>query len=287
MQRASRPEWGKWGLIGFSDVHAQALKTNFVLSVCHAIKAKNMHSSCVLTQWDESKEETIGLKWTIWRETRFSWQLIQTDGFAHLAAKMRRLQTFDPHERALSACAKMKCPAWTSPQCSTTKANVMAKPSKEATGFGVVEQFTSLVKEDTLSWTSRCMRLEKVAEPLNGRCLGDTSVLVSPCFIREKWSATRVDEVSRFRPRHWHNFCKRTEHTDTKNHIKKSCFCCPKPFIKVMSVVVWLCCSEMILQSRQSNPNGKHDFLCRLMLDDLTKWKQNQHKKIGISKVNC
>ena len=39
----------------------------------------------------------------------------------------------------------------------TSGTNIIAKSSKEAMDFGVVEQFTSLVKEDILSGTFRCM----------------------------------------------------------------------------------------------------------------------------------
>jgi len=40
---------------------------------------------------------------------------------------------------------------------STSGTNVIAEPSEQAMDFGVVEQFTSLVKEDILSGTFRCM----------------------------------------------------------------------------------------------------------------------------------
>ena len=80
---------------------------------------------------------------------------------------------------------------------STSGSDVVSKSGEELAHFRIVVELTALVHEDIFARTSRSVFLEEVSEPVDRRGFGDPCVAM---FILEKWSVTRIQEVSPLRP---------------------------------------------------------------------------------------
>jgi len=80
---------------------------------------------------------------------------------------------------------------------STGRSDVVSKSGEELVHFRIVVELTALVHEDIFTRTSRSVFLEEVSEPVDRRGFGDPCVAM---FILEKWSVTRIQEVSPLRP---------------------------------------------------------------------------------------
>ena len=80
---------------------------------------------------------------------------------------------------------------------STSGSNFTSKSSEEFAHFRVVAELTTLVHENTFARVSRGMLLEELSEPVDRRGFRNPCVAM---FHLEKWSVTRIQEVSPLRP---------------------------------------------------------------------------------------